>query len=269
MSAVLLVTSFGDIVIALDSSSCESSDLSCRFLKNLSLLHEQKLLRLEKDYSCVFPFASSLSPVPGPLLGAGRDAVEGSVFLSAQGLVFALGRGVSGLAVKFPLLGRVVEGLDVVRRINREVVTDLDGRPIARETSGKNPVIEGVFDVSLVPEMGYNTSEIRRVCGKQELALHAEEMKDKETENREKVLFVCRLSPFTDEEDLKVIFSRFGIVEKANLIRDSETSESLKYGFIEFASKNACESAYKHMQNAIIDNKHIAVDFAHGGAGSR
>ena len=42
------------------------------------------------------------------------------------------------------------------------------------------------------------------------------------------MLFVCKLNPVTDEEDLQLIFSRFDPNAKAEIIRDRETGDSLQ-----------------------------------------
>ena len=44
------------------------------------------------------------------------------------------------------------------------------------------------------------------------------------------VLFVCKLNPVTSEEDLEIIFSRFGQVVDCAIIRDWKTGDSLCYG---------------------------------------
>ncbi|XAR56885.1 Peptidylprolyl isomerase [Bertholletia excelsa] len=76
------------------------------------------------------------------------------------------------------------------------------------------------------------------------------------------VLFVCKLNPVTEDEDLHTIFSRFGTVTSAEIIRDYKTGDSLCYAFIEFESKEACEQAYFKMDNALIDDRRIHVDFS-------
>ncbi|KAH9646347.1 peptidyl-prolyl cis-trans isomerase CYP59 [Citrus sinensis] len=48
----------------------------------------------------------------------------------------------------------------------------------------------------------------------------------------ENVLFVCKLNPVTEDEDLHTIFSRFGTVVSAEIIRDFKTGDSLNYAFI-------------------------------------
>ncbi|CDK26865.1 unnamed protein product [Kuraishia capsulata CBS 1993] len=78
----------------------------------------------------------------------------------------------------------------------------------------------------------------------------------------ENVLFVCKLNPLTQEEDLKTIFSRFGKILSCEVIKDKVTGSSLQYAFIEFDSKEACERAYFKMDNVLIDDRRIHVDFS-------
>lgn len=78
----------------------------------------------------------------------------------------------------------------------------------------------------------------------------------------ENVLFVCKLNPVTQDEDLEVIFSRFGPIIKCEIIRDKKTGDSLHYAFIEFENKEDCEEAYFKMDNVLIDDRRIHVDFS-------
>ena len=48
------------------------------------------------------------------------------------------------------------------------------------------------------------------------------------------VLFVCKLNPVTTEEDLEIIFSRFGPISGCEVIKDKKTGASLQYAFVEF-----------------------------------
>jgi len=76
------------------------------------------------------------------------------------------------------------------------------------------------------------------------------------------VLFICKLNPVTSEDDLEIIFSRFGNVLSCDIIRDWKTGESLCYGFISFESESACEQAYFKMNNVLVDDRRIKVDFS-------
>ncbi|KRX91981.1 Peptidyl-prolyl cis-trans isomerase-like 4 [Trichinella pseudospiralis] len=59
------------------------------------------------------------------------------------------------------------------------------------------------------------------------------------------VLFVCKLNAVTTEDDLEVIFGRFGPILSCEVIRDRKTGDSLQYAFIEFADVKACNSVDK------------------------
>ena len=76
------------------------------------------------------------------------------------------------------------------------------------------------------------------------------------------VLFVCQLNPITEDEDLKIVFARFGEIEKCEIIRDFKTGDSLQYAFIEFKHEDACNKAYVAMHNVLIDDRRIKVDFS-------
>ena len=78
----------------------------------------------------------------------------------------------------------------------------------------------------------------------------------------ENILFVAKLNPATQDEDLELIFSRFGKILSCEVIRDKQTGDSLQYAFIEFEKREACEMAYFKMQDVLIDDKRIKVDFS-------
>ena len=78
----------------------------------------------------------------------------------------------------------------------------------------------------------------------------------------ENILFVCKLNRITQDEDLELIFSRFGKIRSCNIIRDRKTGDSLQYAFIEFDEKKSCEQAYFKMHGVLIDDSRIHVDFS-------
>jgi peptidyl-prolyl cis-trans isomerase-like 4 len=98
----------------------------------------------------------------------------------------------------------------------------------------------------------------------------------------ENVLFVCKLNPVTTgklpnihfislvghnannrkDEDLELIFSRFGTILSCEVIRDKRTGDSLQYAFIEYSEQTSCEQAYFKMQGVLIDDHRIHVDFS-------
>ena len=99
----------------------------------------------------------------------------------------------------------------------------------------------------------------------------------------ENVLFVCKLNPVTTDDDLMIIFSRFGKIVRyynhshflyvtkhkilyfyysCEIIRDRLSGNSLQYAFIEFDNPKSCEDAYFKMDNVLIDDRRIHVDFS-------
>lgn len=78
----------------------------------------------------------------------------------------------------------------------------------------------------------------------------------------ENILFVCKLNPITRSEDLELIFSRFGKILSCEVIKDKKTGDSLQYAFIEFDQQESAEQAYFKMQNVLIDDRRIWVDFS-------
>ena len=71
----------------------------------------------------------------------------------------------------------------------------------------------------------------------------------------ENILFVCKLNPVTQDEDLELIFSRFGKILSCEVVRDKKTGDSLQYAFIEFDERESAEQAYFKMQNVLVDDR--------------
>lgn len=125
--------------------------------------------------------------------------------------------------------------------------------------------------------------EIRRKKAAQASALTLEMVGDLPFANvrpPENVLFVCKLNPVTRDEDLELIFSRFGTIISCQVIRDKKTGDSLQYAFIEFDKREEAEQvrrfrttaggivpnvnlqAYFKMQNVLVDDRRIWVDLS-------
>ena len=64
------------------------------------------------------------------------------------------------------------------------------------------------------------------------------------------------------DDDLELIFSRFGKILSCEVIRDKRTGDSLQYAFIEYAEQSSCEQAYFKMQGVLIDDHRVHVDFS-------
>lgn len=59
-------------------------------------------------------------------------------------------------------------------------------------------------------------------------------------------------------KSLKLVSRHLGTLN----IRDLQTAESLSHAFIEFDTKEACENGILNMDNALIDDRRICMDFS-------
>lgn len=124
---------------------------------------------------------------------------------------------------------------------------------------------EELLDVEASEEAAAEAERRRREREAAAQALTLEMMGDlpfAEVKPPENVLFVCKLNPVTTDEDLELIFSRFGKILSCEVIRDQKTGDSLQYAFIEFEDKKSCEEAYSKMDSVLIDDRRIHVDFS-------
>lgn len=119
-------------------------------------------------------------------------------------------------------------------------------------------------DLSTNPDQN-ETEESRRNANTNAAALTLEMVGDlpfAEIRPPENILFVCKLNPVTRSDDLELIFSRFGKILSCEVIKDKKTGDSLQYAFIEFDKKDDAERAYFKMQNVLVDDRRIWVDFS-------
>ncbi|KAG4972343.1 hypothetical protein JHK85_038764 [Glycine max] len=65
-------------------------------------------------------------------------------------------------------------------------------------------------------------------------------------------LFVHRLSFYTTQEQLKKLFSPFGLVTQADLALDPITKRPKGFGFVSFKSEIEAEKACKAMNGRVI-----------------
>lgn len=93
-----------------------------------------------------------------------------------------------------------------------------------------------------------------------------DDLPEADIEPPKNVLFVCKLNPVTQSDDLDVIFSRFGKVISCEVIRDWKTNDSLQYAFVEFETEDSCILAYSKMDGALVDERRIKVDFSNSVA---
>lgn len=194
------------------------------------------------------------------------------------------------------VFGRVVEGLETLKSLNKTLVDETD-RPyrdicITHTIVLDDPFTDPDFIKDLIrlpsPDIPHYLTDSDRVGiyddldadeGKTAEQLEAE-MEEKEAQEKaillemmgdlpsadvkppENILFVCKLNPITEDEDLERIFSRFGPIKSVKIVRDPKSNESLQYAFIEFEDKDDCEQAYLKMDNVLLDDRRIHVDFS-------
>ncbi|KAM3854660.1 peptidyl-prolyl cis-trans isomerase-like 4 isoform 1-T1 [Vipera latastei] len=192
------------------------------------------------------------------------------------------------------VFGEVTEGMDVLMKINESFV-DKDFVPYQDIRINHTVILDDPFDDPpglAIPDRspeptkeqldsgrigadeeiddfkGRTTDEVEEILAEKEAKTQAillemvGDLPDANIKPPENVLFVCKLNPVTTDEDLEIIFSRFGSIKSCEVIRDWKTSESLCYAFIEFEKEEDCEKAYFKMDNVLIDDRRIHVDFS-------
>ena len=226
----------------------------------------------------------SMATVPAP-----RDPDER---LAGSQFIITLGDNIDYLDGKAAPFGMVVEGFDTLEKIN-DAFTNASGRPLKDIRIRHTIILEDPYDdppglvlpesspaptkAQLATVMIADDEELeeevdeaameklRREREARAQALTLEMVGDlpfAEVKPPENVLFVCKLNPVTHDEDLELIFSRFGKILSCEVIRDKRTGDSLQYAFIEFENQKDCEQAYFKMQGVLIDDHRIHVDFS-------
>jgi len=194
------------------------------------------------------------------------------------------------LDLKHTIFGEVTEGLEeLMRRINPMLVDPKTKAPVIPVRILKVTVLYDPFPdpigfeelhleppYSPTPIVDASVAHINTIDDELRVLddLQAKEAKgravtleilgdipDADLKPPDNVLFVCKLNPETQEEDLELIFSRFGEIISCEIVKDYKTGESLQYGFIEFERTEECEDAFFKMQDVLIDDRRIHVNF--------
>ncbi|XP_023248154.1 peptidyl-prolyl cis-trans isomerase sig-7 isoform X1 [Copidosoma floridanum] len=199
------------------------------------------------------------------------------------------------------VFGEITEGLEIILKFN-ETICDTDHRPYQDVRISHTVILEDPYDDPKdlrIPDRSPSPTKealmsdrigadeiIDDTAGMTEAEV-IEMQKEKEAKARatileivgdipdadmappENVLFVCKLNPVTSDDDLEIIFSRFGKIVSCEVIRDKQTGDSLQYAFIEFSDRKSCEDAYFKMDNVLIDDRRIHVDFSQSVAKMR
>ncbi|KAL9896503.1 peptidyl-prolyl cis-trans isomerase sig-7 [Glossina fuscipes] len=221
------------------------------------------------------------------LVGAGKHLVGSQFF-------FTLGEDLESLDGQHCVIGEVVEGSEILRKLNEAIVDDkfrpyqdirithtvilddpyADPRSFREPSRSPSPTPERLkngriaADEDIDDTDGKTMEEIQEMLAEREAKARATileivgDLPDAEMAPPENVLFVCKLNPVTTDDDLEIIFSRFGKVKTCEVIRDRKSGDSLQYAFVEFDEKKACEAAFFKMDNVLIDDRRIHVDFS-------
>ncbi|CAH0489923.1 unnamed protein product [Peronospora farinosa] len=195
------------------------------------------------------------------------------------------------------IFGEVAEGMDVLDQINALYV-DKDYRPYQDVRIKHTYVLDDPFpdpkgleelippssptrerpaqeqveprlaaDEKLDDNEGRTEQEIEKAVREKEAKSRAVvlemigDLPDADVKPPEEVLFVCKLNPVTESADLDMAFCRFGTC-KSEVIRDQKTGDSLCFAFVEFTDRRHCEEAYFKMNNVLLDDRRIKVDFS-------
>jgi peptidyl-prolyl cis-trans isomerase-like 4 len=201
---------------------------------------------------------------------------------------------------KYTVFGEWAEGedgLDALKKINNAFCDD-DGRPLQNIRIRHTVIIDDPFPdpkglsehiPDRSPEAKPDKHDVDRIAdfedpnnpmdGKTEQEIECEtktataktqaelltmlgELPSADVKPMETDLFVCKLNPVTTSEDLETIFSQFGDIVSCEVVQDWKTGDSLQYAFIQFEEREACERAYFKMEDALIDDRRIHVDFS-------
>jgi peptidyl-prolyl cis-trans isomerase-like 4 len=315
--SVLIETTLGEIVVDLFTKDCYRSSLNFLKLCKLKYYNFHLFEMIDKDYvGQVNSYNNQHQSIWGIVQGPDRNlfkaetkrkhskkgvfgidsglvsfntTLHGDLHLACSQFFITLGDGITTLDEN-AVFGQVMEGFDVLDKINNALVDD-DKRPFIDIRITHTTILDDPFDDlqgMVVPiSSPVPTKEMLqtvRVWQEETKNLTPQEILEKERKDEaearaltleiigdlpfaeikppDNVLFVCKLNPITRSQDLQLIFSRFGEIVSCEVVCDKFTGDSLCFAFIEFETAEACEQAYIKMNNVLIDDRRIHCDFS-------
>ncbi|XP_055540639.1 transformer-2 protein homolog beta-like [Wyeomyia smithii] len=75
-------------------------------------------------------------------------------------------------------------------------------------------------------------------------------------------LGVFGLSVYTEESDLRTIFSKFGTIDKVSIVYDAKTKTSRGFGFVYFRKLEEASAAKAHCNGMVVHERTIRVDYS-------
>ncbi|OBZ70345.1 Peptidyl-prolyl cis-trans isomerase-like 4 [Grifola frondosa] len=280
--SVLFETSLGDIVIDLETEACPKTCQNFLKLCKVYYYNLNAFFNVSKDFlaqvgdptatgtggESIWSFIGSskeeepryFTPEFVPRLkhkqkGTVSMAVAPSIGDQHMGgcgsqFFITLADNIEYLDGKHAVFGHVVEGLDTLDKLN-DVFTDQDGRPLKDVRIRHVEILEDPFedpDGLVIPESVPTRppdNSTRIAEDEDPLATLPEE--EAEAHRRQQA---ARASALTLE-----------MVGDLPLPTDKKTGDSLQYAFIEFDKREDAEQAYFKMQNVLVDDRRIWVDF--------
>ncbi|MBQ0039268.1 MAG: RNA-binding protein [Treponema sp.] len=77
-----------------------------------------------------------------------------------------------------------------------------------------------------------------------------------------KRIYIGNLSFTTNEETITNLFSAYGEVISATIIKDRDTSQSKGFGFVEMDDEADCEGAISRLNGKEVDGRRVRVNYA-------
>lgn len=77
-----------------------------------------------------------------------------------------------------------------------------------------------------------------------------------------KRIYIGNLSYTTTEERLSELFSEFGEVVSATIIKDRDTSQSKGFGFVELSDEADSDGAISRLSGKEVDGRRVRVNYA-------
>ena len=311
--SIVLVTSLGDIVIDFFTKTCPNHSLNFIKLCKLKYYDNCLFFNVQKDYLCqsgspyldetkntsIFEIVNKKKFFSDEISSKFKHNQIGLVCssnigpnLNTSGFYITLtNKELFSLNGKHTIFGKVVEGFDVLNKINN-CYTDENNRPYQNIRIKHTLIIDDPFDdlpgmiipnensinnnninnnnIINNPKYLEDTFNIKKLFNDEEITENLLKEKLKEQESKNQALILELLDDLPDSEikppeNILFVCKLNPITTDEDLeqiIRDKKTGESLQYAFIEFEKVEDCEKAYLKMNGVLVDDKRIKVDFS-------
>lgn len=85
---------------------------------------------------------------------------------------------------------------------------------------------------------------------------------EEESRNSGSNLFVTGIHPRLTEEDVSALFSKYGEVEKCDIMRDPHSKESRGFGFVSMVDTSAADAAKEGLQGEVHEGRTLSIEKA-------